>query len=306
MNIKSQLQGFIATAFTPLNEDRTLNLSKVPEYYRFLKQSGVSGILILANSEDEFLTIEEKLSLATAWRQIAINDQDFVTLLFICENSVEYAAKLVRHAYELKMSGIVIGFPENRKFGKVEHIVKVCQEILSKDVDMPVYFNYVETGEKSLDLDVIDLIGAMEKNIPFFTGIRFKSRNLQDFFACKNYKNGEYDLIWDAEEIFLPALSLGIKTSTGTQFNYLAPVYERLIKAFKDGDHFEAIRLEGEGIEFARICKKYGPGAGKAYLKLRGIDCGPLKLPFEDIKTDQFMNFFWDLDRLNFFSNMVR
>lgn len=298
------LQGFIATVSAPLSEQQSLDLNQIEGYYRFLKNKGVNGVLIASGFEDELLSVDEKLSLMRAWKDASGNDKDFSVLQYVCENVMDYAAEIIRYASEIEITGVVLGFRPELKFDSVDQLVEMCHKIFEHEEEISFYFNYLNP-QNSMDgnFDIVELIETMEKKVPNFCGVRFKGHGLQDFHVCKKYKNGKFDAIWDADEVFLPALCLGIKVATGTLFNFQAPLYQKIIEAYKNGDHLGAIGLEGQITDFLRVFKRFGSSSAKAGLMLMGLDCGPLKFPFKVMPANRFREFWSELDGLNFFSS---
>jgi len=50
---KQHLSGLIAAPFTPMQEDGSLNLSVIPQYYRLLKANKNTGAFICGSSFSE-------------------------------------------------------------------------------------------------------------------------------------------------------------------------------------------------------------------------------------------------------------
>ena len=122
-----------------------------------------------------------------------------------------------------------------------------------------------------------------------------------DFLSCLRFKSGRYDMLWGRDENMLAALSLGTKGAVGSTFNYAAPLYNNLIKAFNKGGLEEAQQLQQKSIDMIRLLGKYGGIAtGKAYMKLLGLDCGAFRLPVKNMTADQFDTFQKDVQALQF------
>ncbi len=77
-------------------------------------------------------------------------------------------------------------------------------------------------------------------------------------------------------------MSLGVQGAVGSTYNYAAPLYLQLIKAFDEGDLSLARKLQQMAIDMIRLLGKYGGIAtGKAFMKYVGMDCGEFRLPIK-------------------------
>ena len=87
----------------------------------------------------------------------------------------------------------------------------------------------------------------------------------------------------------------------GSTYNYAAPLYHRLLKAFENQELEKARTLQMTSINMIRLLGKYGGMAtGKAYMKLVGMDCGEFRLPINNMGIKQFENFKNEVMDLNF------
>lgn len=108
-------------------------------------------------------------------------------------------------------------------------------------------------------------------------------------------------MLWGRDENMLSALVLGSKGAVGSTFNYLTPLYNRLIEAFEQNDLKTAVAFQQKSIDFIRLLGKYGGIAtGKAYMKMIGLDCGEFRLPVKNMDTAAFERFKKDVESLDF------
>ncbi|MNR08754.1 N-acetylneuraminate lyase [compost metagenome] len=126
-----------------------------------------------------------------------------------------------------------------------------------------------------------------------------------DFLSCMNFNGGKYDMLWGRDENMLSALVLGTKGAVGSTFNYLTPLYHKLIAAFEKNDLQTAAALQQKSIDFIRLLGKYGGIAtGKAYMKLVDIDCGGFRLPVKNMDEKTHFIFYF-LAYLNYISRIT-
>ena len=126
------------------------------------------------------------------------------------------------------------------------------------------------------------------RRIPTFAGLKFTDENLMEFGNCANADGGRWNMLWGRDEILLAGLATGAHGAIGSTFNYSAPVYNRVIAAFERGDMPTARREMTRARNCVQVLVDYGGlPAGKAMLKLAGIDCGPVRLPLRTLSSER-------------------
>jgi N-acetylneuraminate lyase len=299
--MKNHFEGLIAAPFTPFNAKGELNLSLIPDYYRFLKSNGVTGAFICGSTgEGVSLTLAEKKMVAEAWAACSNHDQDFRVMMFLGGTCIADCIDLAKHAYEIGLYAVSFTAPFYFKPANAEMLAQCCKAIADQIPDMPFYYYHIPvlTG---VNIAMIDLLKAIDGQIPNFAGIKYTHEDFMDFQSCMTFKNGYYDMMWGRDENMLSALALGTKASIGSTFNYLAPLYLSLMDAFNANDLKKAAELQQKSIDFIRFLGKYGGiSVGKAYMKMAGIDCGEFRLPVKNMSHQDFEAFKLDVNGLDF------
>ncbi len=103
-----------------------------------------------------------------------------------------------------------------------------------------------------------DLLNAVNGKIPNLAGIKYTHEDFMDYLSCMYMQNGQYDMLWGRDENMLSALVLGCKGAVGSTYNYAAPLYHELIRAFENNDLTRAKDLQYKSIEIIRLLGKYG------------------------------------------------
>lgn len=295
-----KLKGLIAAPFTPMKEDGSLNLSLIPEYYEMLVANGVNGAFICGSTgEGVSMTAAEKMVVAEAWASCAKNNPDFKVMSLLGGTSIGDCKDLARHAKKIGLYGVSFTSPFYFKPADVKQLADCCKAIADEVPDMPFYYYHIPvlTG---VDFSMFDLLRAVDGFVPNFAGVKYTHEDFMDFLSCMNYKDGKYDMLWGRDENMLPALVLGVQGAVGSTFNYAAPLYSQLIRAFNLGDLETALRLQQQAIDMIRLLEKYGGIAtGKAYMKLIGLNCGEFRLPVRNMTKDEFDYFKEDAEQLN-------
>lgn len=297
------LEGLIAAPFTPMNEDGSLNLSIIPDYYEMLVSNGVTGAFICGSTgEGTSLTITEKKAVTAAWAECTNQGADFKIMLLLGGNSLAECKELALYAKQQGLYSVALTSPSYFKPASVDMLAKCCMEVASVVPDMPFYYYHVPvlTG---VDFPMYNLLCAIDGKIPNFAGIKYTHEDFMDFLSCLHFQNGKYDMLWGRDENMLSALSLGIKGSVGSTFNYAPALYYDLIDAFKNNDLPKAQALQQLSIDMIRLLGKYGGIAtGKAYMKIIGLDCGEFRLPVKNMSAALFESFKNEVEQINFSS----
>lgn len=143
---------------------------------------------------------------------------------------------------------------------------------------------------------MINFLEKISGMLPNFAGIKYAYENFTDFLSCLNYTNGIYDMLWGREENLLSALVLGTKGFVGSTFNYAAPLYIALIKAYNNGNLAEARRLQQLSVDMITLLWKYdGIATGKAFMRFVGFDCGEFRLPVKNMDSNSYERFIEDV-----------
>lgn len=300
MNFKP-IHGLIAAPFTPMDENGEINTSIIPSYYQFLKNNKIVGAFICGSTgEGVSLTLSEKMQIAEAWAEATNDDQDFKVMTLLGGTCIADCKTLAKHAHSIGLYGVSFTAPSYFKPANAAVLAEMCAEIASAVPNMPFYYYHIPvlTGA---NIAMIDLLAAVGDKIPNFAGIKYTHEDFMDFLSCMNFRNGKYDMLWGRDENMLSALALGSKGAVGSTFNYLAPLYLRLIEAFENNKLTLAAALQQKSIDFIRLLGKYGGIAtGKAYMKLIDFDFGGFRLPVKNMDDQTFAKFKKEVNALAF------
>lgn len=295
------LSGLIAAPFTPMHADGSVNAGIIPAYYAMLKKNSVTGAFICGSTgEGVSLTMAEKKSVAAAWVSAAKGDADFTVMLFLGGTSVADCRELALYAREIGANAISFTAPFYFKPANAAMLAAACAEVAAAVPDMPFYYYNIPvlTG---VHIPMYDLLREVDGKIPNFAGIKYTHEDFMDFLSCMRYKNGKYNMLWGRDENMLSALVLGTRGSVGSTFNYAAPLYHELIRAYETGNLEKARELQQQSIDMIRLLGKYGGIAtGKAYMRLVGIDCGEFRLPVKNMSAKEFELFKKDVEAIGF------
>ena len=123
-----KITGLIDAPFTPFYENGDVNLEPIPAYAKMLQKNGLKGVFINGSSgEGYMLTPEERIQLAEAW--MAAAPEGFKVIVHVGSCCVRESHKLAEHAQKIGGWGIGAMAPPFPKIGRIEELVKYCEEI---------------------------------------------------------------------------------------------------------------------------------------------------------------------------------
>jgi N-acetylneuraminate lyase len=290
----------VAAVFTPMHGDATLNLDPVEPIVEYLIGKGVAGLYVCGTTgEGPSLSTEERKAVAAAYVSAARGRIPVV--IQVGHTSVQEAAHLAAHAQAIGAAAISAVSPWYFKPASVDVLVDCLAMITAAAPDLPFYY-YHQPALTGVQLDMLELLRLGPDRLPTFAGIKYSAQKVDDFQACVEFADGRYDILFGCDEMLLSGLAAGARGAVGSTYNFLAPLYRRVIEAFERGDLDEARRCQGLAVKLVHTIVRYRVHAGlKAAMKLIGIDCGPTRLPVAALQPKEVERLRQELDALGFF-----
>lgn len=297
--MKNKLTGLIAAPFTALHADGSLNLDLIEPYARHLADNGVRGAFICGTTGEGFsLSTEERMQVAERW--LAVAPKSLAVIVHVAHNSLNESQKLAAHAEQIGAYAIASIGPTFFKPSGVEQLVDFCAPVAAAAPSLPFYY-YHMPAMTGVNLPMVDFLRAASKRIPNLAGIKFTDENLMSYAQCLNHEDGRFNILFGRDEILLSALALGATGAVGSTYNYMAPVYHKVTEAFKAGDMESARQWQVLSIHIIAVMARHGGlPAGKAMMKMLGLDCGPMRPPMKNLTTEQYAALERDLALVGF------
>ena len=297
-----KMEGLIAAAFTPFQEDGSLNLKMVPSLVDKLISDGVKGIFVCgSNGEGPNMTTEERMQVAQAFVSAAA--KRLLIIVHVGHSCIAESRSLSKHAEEIGADAFSSVAAFYFKPSSVENLFNCMADIASAAPSLPFYYYHIPhlTG---VNMDMIDFLKLGNK-IPNLAGIKYTATTLQEFQACLNFENKRYDILYGLDELLLPALAVGAKSAIGSTYTFAAPLYLKTMEAFNNGDLELARERHAYLVEMIRILVKYPPIPGqKAIMQMLGWDLGPTRLPLATLSKESYQTFKNELTEISFFEKV--
>ena len=277
-HIMEKIIGLIDAPFTPFYENGDINLEPIPAYAKMLQKNGLKGVFINGSSgEGYMLTPEERMQLAEA-----------------CE-----------HAQKIGAWGIGAMAPPFPKIGRIEELVKYCEEIAAGAPALPFYFYHIPAFNGAF-LPMVEFLKAVDGRIPNFAGIKYTFESLYEYNQCRLYGGGKFDMLHGQDETILPCLAMGgAKGGIGGTTNYNGKNLVGIIDAWNRGDLESARQLQDYSQKVINVICHFRGNivGGKRIMKLIGLDLGPNRTPFQNITPEEEIQLKKELDEIGFFQH---
>lgn len=298
MNIP-KLGGLIAATYTPMQPDGELNLSQVEPFVEHLRRQTVSGLYVCGSTgEGISLTGDERRHVAEAFVNAAA---DLPVLVQVGHNSLREAQDLARHAQSIGANAVSANAPSYFKITDVDTLVASMQEIACGAPDLPFYYYHIPhlTGAA---VDMLAFLERASDRIPNLAGIKYTAPTLHEFLACQQWNDHQHTLFWGSDEMLLSALVMGATGAVGSTYNVIGRVFAQVIEAFEAGNLDSAREFQTKANLFIRTVYKYPfHSAMKVILGTMGVDCGPCRLPQNNLSNAQQIDLRRDLESISFF-----
>ena len=300
--MKEHLTGLIAAPHTPMHADGSLNLDMIAKQAQCLIDNGVKAVFVCGSTgEGISLSTPERVQVAERWKDV-VGDA-LPIIVHAGHHSLFEAKALAEHAQnKIGARAIASLAPSYFKPRRLEDLVSFCSEIAAVAPDTPFYY-YHQPRNSGVSFPMPDFLKTAGERIPSLAGLKYSDGDLMDFGQCLDFSDGRFDILFGVDEALLGALALGARGAIGSTYNFAAPLYHGIIRAFEAGDMAAAQAGQRRARELVAVLKEFGSmSAIKAAMKAIGIDCGPCRLPIATLSDEQYERFVARLDEIGFFT----
>ncbi|MFA6701241.1 MAG: dihydrodipicolinate synthase family protein [Dysgonamonadaceae bacterium] len=298
-----KIKGLIVAPFTSFDKQGEVNLEPISDYAAMLHNNGLIGVFINGSSgEGYMLTVEERMKLAEKW--VSVSPKGFKVIVHIGATCIKDSFKLAQHAQEIGAFGIGAMASPFPKAGRVEELVKYCEEIACGAPNLPFYFYHIP-ALNGVFLPMLPFLQAADERIPNLAGIKYTYESLYEYNQCMLYKDGKFDMLHGQDETVLSGLVMGGAQGgiSGTG-NYIGNVLVGVINEYNSGNIEKARELQNFAQDVINVIARYRGNivAGKRIMKLLGLDLGINRTPFQNITDNEEAAIRKDLEAIDFFN----
>lgn len=297
------LSGIIAAPFTPFHADGALNLARIPELAAALGRNGVAGAFVCGTTSEGYaMTTVERQKVAAAWQ--GSKPDGLSLIVHVGHNCLAESTVLARHAADIGADAFAMLPPTSPRPATMDDLVECCAFVAAAAPQLPFYY-YHMPAVTGVNFAMNDFIRAAAGRVPNLAGIKFTYENLMDLGQALAFNPSRYAVLHGRDEILLAGLVLGAKGAVGSTYNYAAPIYHRVMRAFATGDLATAQREQANAVRVVEVMVRHGGmAAGKAIMKLIGLDCGGMRLPQRSLTAAAEVRLKSDLEAIGFFETI--
>jgi N-acetylneuraminate lyase len=294
------LTGLIAAPYTAFHPDGSLNLGLIEKQAASLISNDVTGAFVCGTTgEGISLTISERMQIAQHWQEVA--GADLRVIVHAGHSCLADCRALAGHAQKIGAAGVGCFSPFFFKPANVGDLSAFCADVALAAPALPFYYYHIPSMT-GVSIPAADFLRTAPPLIPNLAGVKFTHENLMDFAECVRLEGGRYDIVFGRDEILLAGLSLGARGAIGSTYNFLAPAFNELLAAYASNDLAAAREKQAEVNAVISIFTRYGGlVAGKAMMKMIGLDCGPVRLPLRPLSEQRQAKLQSELESVFFF-----
>jgi N-acetylneuraminate lyase len=276
--MKSDFYGVYAALLTPFDENNRVCKSRLKNLTEFLISKGINGLYVCGcTGEGPSMDVEERKIVLEEVKKIADNKIKIIAHVGGTLNTRD-AVELARHASDIGADAVSSLTPMNNNYNFREIFGYYRQ--VSESTSLPFFIYYIPartgltiTNQQMQEFGKLkNIIGLKYTNPDFFT--------LQDLMM---QMKGKWISFSGPDELFLPALTMGVVGSIGSTQNVLPEIFIDIYENFKKGNMKEAMNLQQRITAAVSLLKKYDKmAAWKTALKFRRIDAGYARAPLQE------------------------
>lgn len=296
-----RLHGLVVASHTPFHADGSLNLDAVEKQAaHFLRQNMRFVFAGGTTGECHSLTLNERLALAQRWIEVA-KGTALKVVIHVGSNCLPDARTLAAQAQQLGALAIAAFTPSYFKPRNLDALIACCADIAAAAPQTPFYF-YDIPSMTGVSLPMADFIAQAPAKVPTLAGLKFTNPDLMTYQFLLRANGGAWDVPFGVDEHFLGGLSVGARGAVGSGYNFAAPIYQRLTKAFVAGDIATAREEQFRGTQLVQLLSEFGyMSAAKAVMEMLGVPVGPARLPHSALSAEQHRTLRQRLETMGFF-----
>jgi 4-hydroxy-tetrahydrodipicolinate synthase len=259
----------------PFGEDDRIAFGTLANEARFLKNSGVSGIVVGGSMGEGAGLSEAELSEAVRIVREAVDDKLPVLAGIIADSSAE-AVRLARAARDAGACGLQVPPPHFRPSSDTSILEQYYRAITGGSGLPLIIYNVIPTAEAAVD----SLQEIMDAN-PGVVGVKQSARNMHTLAALLATLRGKVKIFSAIDDMVYPSFMLGVDgTISGT-----SAVFPRetraILEAVKSKDYRRALSIHERLAPIWRVIDQPDfPARAKYVVTLTGRDVGRPRRPF--------------------------
>jgi N-acetylneuraminate lyase len=287
----SHFVGLIPATHTPFHEEGSLNLDVIPQMAEHFLALRVPAVFVCGTTGESLsLTTAERQAVAREWVN-ATRNTALQVIVHVGHNSQADACELAKGARQIGAKAIAAMPPVFFKPASVPELVRFMEPVAGAAPDLPFYY-YDIPSMTGVSLPAREFLQQAAPVMPNLAGLKFTNTDMVQLLECLGHEPGHFDILFGVDECLLAGLALGAEGAVGSSYNFAAPIYQRLIAAWKQGDLTAARAEQLTSIRLIRLLSRYGyMSAARHVMSLLGMPIGPARPPHRRLSADELQTF---------------
>ncbi|XP_013171074.1 PREDICTED: N-acetylneuraminate lyase-like [Papilio xuthus] len=281
-------RGLMPPVFTPLNDDHTINYSVIPEYAKYLANTGIKSVLVGGTTGEHMsLSVGDRKKVIDAWVKVA-KTTDLHIQVQVGGAPLSDVLDLASYCQKVGADSLLT-LPELYfKPDSVDTLVDYVELVANAAPNLPVLYYHIPSMSK-VEINMPAFVTKATNRIPNFKGIKFTSNDLSEGAQVLRALKNDQEMFLGADTLIAPAALLGIKSSIGTTWNLFPRLAQDILAAVERNDVARARSLQETlslAIEAHTVEGPWVPIMKAGMEIVSGIKVGPPSLPQKPI-TDE-------------------
>ena len=294
----------LPAVFTPMDEDGSVNYNQIEGLYRHCVGFEFGGIFLNGTTgECMSLNADERKKLVKAWIDCRAKNrnEDFRIFVHIGSNNLIEAAEMAAHAQQVGADAVAMVPTFYFRPKTLSDVIDQCKYVAAAAPDLPFYY-YNIPSLTGVNFPLTAFMERATKDIPTFAGLKNSFNDLVDYQQCLHAAKDDYSMYWGTDEAFIMVYAAGNRHYVGSTYNFMRDLYFKMLAAYHDCNFGTLTILQEEATNIYRILNDYNSlVAGKAVMKMIGVDCGPVRRPLKNLKETELKQLAERLEKSRFF-----
>jgi len=267
-------EGIYAALLTPCDEAGDVDEPKLRALVDFLVGKSISGLYICGNTgQGVYFSVAERMRIAEVVKEQVAGRAEIISHI-ACISTRDTKA-LVDHAGEIGLDAVSSLSPIYWGYSDGE-VVQYYRDIMA-DAKVPCMM-YIKAGAGAPEMEMSTILEVAK--VPGVVGMKYTSANFYKMQNIMQRLGSDFMVLSGPDELFLPALTMGVRGSIGTTHNVFPELFQAIRRHFKAGEIAKAMAVQEVVTRIVTLYSPYGSHVtAQTLLTLRGLELGLCRKP---------------------------
>ncbi|MDY3910095.1 MAG: 4-hydroxy-tetrahydrodipicolinate synthase [Eubacterium sp.] len=265
---------------TPMNEDGSVNYTKLEEILEFQIANGTDAIIICGTT-GEASTLSDEEHLTCIRFACEVTKKRIPVIAGTGSNCTESAVYLSKEAEKCGVDGLLVVTPYYNK--ATQNGLKAHYKKIASEVNVPIILYNVpsRTGTTISPQTVVELC----TEVPNIVGVKDATGDLSEVAQLLALADGKVDVYSGNDDQIVPVLSLGGKGVISVLSNILPQETHDIVETYLNGDVEKSRDLQLRYFSLIKaLFSEVNPIPVKKAMNLMGMNVGSLRLPLTEME----------------------